>query len=87
VIHLPDVEMSPKPQTSLRKLQERSQLGTDILQSPPREESLPYGSPSEEFLAKIRELEVFKSLYFDLHVPKTLWDNQEAREVGGRAER
>lgn len=37
----------------------------------------PHAAPSEEFLMKVRELNVFKLKYMDLNVPKTLWDNQE----------
>ena len=77
VIQLPDPEMTDNAVTSLKKLKAQQRWRKRPFQRPHSSNSFPSGEPSEDFLVKIKELKVFKKLYHDLQVPKTLWDNQE----------
>lgn len=77
VIRLPDPEMPETSSAKLRKLREQRRLKKRQIGRPFPETAYPSGEPSQDFLKKTRELKVFKSLYGDLNVPKTLWDNQE----------
>eukprot|EP00210_Caulerpa_lentillifera_P000979 g943.t1 len=77
VIQLPDPEMPVTSSAKLRKLREQRRMRKRQLGRPIPEAAFPSGEPSPDFIIKTRELKVFKSLYGDLNVPKTLWDNQE----------
>ena len=77
VIQLPDPEMTDNAVSSLKRLRARHRVKKRLFKRPISSDSFPSGQPSEDFLMKLKELKVFKKLYHDLQVPKTLWDNQE----------
>lgn len=77
VIHLPDPELTDDAMASLRRIKLQNRFRKSNMKNPPPALQFPRGEPSEGYMKKVRELEVFKSLYHDLTVPKTLWDNQE----------